>query len=179
MRGFCLLITLYVKPTNSSGLQLTAVVLAPRFRFKHKLTGWQLSSNISTYGAMDEIPEENASQSWSQLLYLNPVWRATAQVQLLQPGLGRWQLPPGAGREKVRSNSHPRLSTYSLKARAASYTLLKSHLDTGFERWADLPLSLGILKESPHELQEKSCRKGLGVNICHAERKASVQVGSL
>lgn len=93
MRGFCLLTTLYVKPTKSSGLQLTADVLASRFGFKHKLTGWQLSSNISDYGEMDEIPEENVSHSWSQLSYLNPVWRPTAQVQLLHPGLGSWQPP--------------------------------------------------------------------------------------
>lgn len=64
-------------------------------------------------------------------------------------------------------------------ARPASYTLFKSHLDTGFERWADPPLSLGTLKESPHELQEMSWRKGLGVKTCDVERKASVQVGSL
>lgn len=93
MRGFCLLITLYVKPTNSSGLELTGGVLASRFRFKRKLIGWQLSSSVSAYGAMDEAPEENVSQSWSELPHLNPVWRPTVQVQLLHPGLGRWQLP--------------------------------------------------------------------------------------
>lgn len=136
---------------------------------------------------MDEIPEENVSQSWSQLPYLNPVWRPTVQVQLLHPGLGSWQLPTPSTAQVVPAASQHwkgegvlRLSpSAEYLAGAASYTLFRSHLDTGFERWADPPLSLGTLRESPHELQEKSRRKGLGVNICDAERKAAVQAGSL
>jgi len=73
MRGFCLLITLYAMPTNSSGLQLTVVVLASRFRFKHKLTGWQLSSDISAYGAMDKIQRRmSASAGVSCLISIQP-----------------------------------------------------------------------------------------------------------
>lgn len=127
-----------------------------------------------------------AGKSAALSQYLNPAWRPTVQMQLIHPGLGKCQLPtscaaqmpPSSAMEKVCSNSEYRVRERQLE-HLPTYTLLRSHLGTGLQRWAHLPLSLGTLKASPHELQEKGCRKGLQVNICHMERKASVQVGSL